>query len=214
MSASKITLQFNKAMSDPTGKEAEFSVIEGDGDGGGGDYQEWENFPDSPLLTSTYIYQCIVYRYTTSKYTLIMSPTPLYRTVSGGTGYIKIVTGQYKEYQLIGGAWVFYQDLFYYNAVSYTSTTPLDEANNDVYGDVGLTTVFFEQTTSSSSTTLTIDSITQPTTTTYQVNIAETLTDTDVITCDYTKGTVTSADGGVLASFSTSVTNSVWKIYT
>jgi len=51
------------------------------------------------------------------------------------------------------------------------------------------------------SVALTIDSITQPTATTYQVNIAETLTEEDVITCDYTKGTVTSVDGGVLESF-------------
>ena len=199
MSASKVILTFDKAMSSPTGKESEFSVSKGGGSGG--DYQEWENYPDSPDLTSSYPYQFIIYNTYYHRYDLYVSMGKLYESESS-PGLI-YASGNVNIYKYINDSWEFW---FSENGSAPGLIENVVENNAPIYTDSTCTTVLVPKTTVG-ETSLTIDTITQPTTTTYQFNIAETLTLTDVITCEYTQGTVTSADGGTLPSFSNSVVN-------
>lgn len=209
MSASKITLQFNKAMASPTGKEAEFGVSLG-----AGEYQSWDIFTvDSPVLTANYPYQVIIRSYFNGGFSvyLYVSTRPIYyvstvKTLYFGTVAGSSVTSEGSYYILETDVWTFVDNMNIRNLNTGFANT-FYECNADIYTDNTFTTVYFSKTTSVA--TLTIDTITQPTTTTYQVNIAEALTASDVITCDYTKGTIKSSDGGVLESFSTSVANGI-----
>lgn len=121
------------------------------------DYQEWEDYPDSPLDTATYPNQeIIIFGRTIIKPKLILAPSSLYRVRSGNYDYYYMAyDGTYgKMYDYSGGVWVFNRNITttlignWANNYDYPS---IDECNVDVYNESALTTVFKAQTTPSSS---------------------------------------------------------------
>lgn len=100
-------------------------------------YQDWANYPDSPVLTETYPYQAII-NYGGSPY-LIVATLPLW--ISGG----KIATSGIMRYGMyVTTSWAMsgsdrINDPFPQNSIY--------EANSNIYTDVSLTTIHFAKTT-------------------------------------------------------------------
>lgn len=99
------------------------------------DYQSWDGFTDSPVLTATYPYQAIT-KYLTYYY-LVYCDNPLWANGS----YIYATSGTLRWRTWSGTDW---------NATENEGTlikNSIEEANNDVYGQSTMTSVFFSRTT-------------------------------------------------------------------
>lgn len=110
-------------------------------------YQEWENAPDSPVLTANYPYQVVVDVLPSfgSDFVLIVSNMKIRRNPDGT--FQTSSTATTKSYYNPSGSWV----------LMNSETGPLNfgsppgvfisEANNDVYSDTGYSVVYFSKTT-------------------------------------------------------------------
>lgn len=105
------------------------------------DYQPWENFPDSPVLTEDYPYQFVAADAPFSY--LFVSTGRVYNS----SGYARCDAAGVL-YERTTGAWVF---LVSVNANSnIVLSSKIVEANADIYTDSSLTTVYFAKTTDTS----------------------------------------------------------------
>lgn len=110
-------------------------------------YQNWDNYPDSPLLTSpNHNYQIITSFNGLPDERFLHLATNKFYMVNG----INTITnsGAWTTYRLVGGIWEYHS----INSSWQTGGT-IDifiEANNDVYTDSSLTTVYFAKTTTDS----------------------------------------------------------------
>jgi len=194
------------------------------------DYQQWENYPDSPLKTEDYPYQFI--QNSGGIIRLFCSAFPIYNVATTKPYF----TGAYLRfnYNTVWESQASYSGGLYNNNGTYL------ESNNPIYTDATLTTVFFAKTTSSAPTNAskltltfnkamadpsgkeaefsftinssagTINSIAlNADTTKLDILCAETILSTDVVSVTYTKGTVVAADATPLESFTADVTNLV-----
>jgi len=105
-------------------------------------YQEWTNYPNSPILTSTYPIQCIVKAFSYSGPVLLVSTNVFYTPLSQA---VTVVTGTYMIYDLIDGEWQ-------YNSTTSTnydwgSSGGIQEANHNIYSDINQISVYFYKTT-------------------------------------------------------------------
>jgi uncharacterized repeat protein (TIGR02059 family) len=103
-------------------------------------YQEWSGYPNSPVLTASYPYQ-VIDRYSANPIHLAMSTTPFY---NASAGKLNTSSDFIKVYYLNAGSWVFQSNTNNYYGEEYTA---IYEANNDIYTNSGLGTVYFTQTT-------------------------------------------------------------------
>lgn len=99
--------------------------------------QKWLNYPDSPLLTSEYPYQCVY----GSQYsdTLVMAKNPLVKS-----GNLSVSNG-YMMYREKTGPWIPW--LGPVSSEFNMNGETIAEANNDIYGDYAKTVVYFAKTT-------------------------------------------------------------------
>jgi len=98
--------------------------------------QTWTTYPESPVDTADYPYQCIFSAGAATR--LIVSTAAWYYYFSGDAQLKTSVAG--KMYQLNGTVWEYVSD-----ATNYSYTTIL-QANADVYNEVGLSSVLFAAT--------------------------------------------------------------------
>jgi hypothetical protein len=109
--------------------------------------QAWAGHPDSPLYTVDWPYQCIV-EVGTGSYRLIMSKGRQTQYLPISAVYIAGY-GSSEVYIRSTGAWSFYQEIIAdigdWGLIQAFDT--MEEANNDVYTDAGLGTVYFAKTT-------------------------------------------------------------------
>ena len=96
-------------------------------------YQQWENYPDSPLLSADYPYQYI----RGDNNTLTMTNVAM--VADQGSAVIG------KGYILTNGVWVYTYDLNGVYSIGINSV--LAEANYIIYLDHSNTTIFFDKTT-------------------------------------------------------------------
>lgn len=103
-------------------------------------YQPWENYPDSPVLTSDWAYQSIFFRAdVTLIYLLLAKQNPFY--FSNNRMYFN---GDLLRYKYENGNWTYSAATF---GNSYVDCNEIYEANNDIYTSSAYTTVFFPKTT-------------------------------------------------------------------
>lgn len=101
-------------------------------------YQQWDGYPNSPVLTESRPFQAIVNAGGTIYLYVSKSTTnPLYGSTSSLSATEKI-----DIYKVISGNWS-----LYYSNVNPASYTTLLQANNDIYTDYTFTTVRFAKTT-------------------------------------------------------------------
>jgi len=103
------------------------------------DYQPWENYPDSPLLTTDYKYQ-VIYQRDGNVRLLCANEKIASQSISEGNMTVSTIN---KVYQINNGAW----DFYYEGSDTYYFNQGLKEANNDIYTDTSFTTVLFAKTT-------------------------------------------------------------------
>lgn len=102
-------------------------------------YQQWENYPDSPVLTEDYPYQ-VVFDYAGGKKLWVTTaPFSLYSANELRIKTFGVTPNIY--YELNAGDWL---QIGAYNVQTFTT---LEEANNDIYTDSTLSTVYFAKTT-------------------------------------------------------------------
>lgn len=103
------------------------------------DYQPWENYPDSPVLTEDYPYQ-VVFDYAGGKRLWVTTePFSLY---SANELRIKTFGATPNIYYILNaGGWLL---IGAYNVQTFTT---LEETNNDIYTDTTLSSVYFAKTT-------------------------------------------------------------------
>lgn len=103
------------------------------------DYQTWENYPDSPVLTEDYPYQ-VVFDYAGSKKLWVTTePFSLYSANELRIKTFGATPNIY--YTLNAGVWLL---IGAYNVQTFTT---LEETNNDIYTDATLSAVYFAKTT-------------------------------------------------------------------
>jgi hypothetical protein len=127
-----------------------YSIAASGGSAPVSEYQEWDGYPDSPRLTTEYPYQCV---YSLAGiYYLIISGDPFYKVYTGGKYRLltSATTTAYGYYITTkGNAWIDnfgpYDD--YAELVVATNDFIFEEANNDIYGEIELSTVVFAKTT-------------------------------------------------------------------
>lgn len=103
-------------------------------------YQQWENYPESPVLTSEFPYQCITSSNGSSRYLFVFTD----KFYFSGTRLRS--TNNIYGYLLTGQTWVDQGGFASFNT-NVSNTSRLYEANNDIYTDLTFTTVFFSKTT-------------------------------------------------------------------
>lgn len=81
----KITLNFDKLMADPTGKESEFSVMVFKPY----HYQKWAGYGQSPYSSSVVPYQAVVRRASDGRIGLAMNSHPIFMDANGNVGGVK-----------------------------------------------------------------------------------------------------------------------------
>lgn len=103
------------------------------------DYQPWENYPDSPVLTEDYPYQAVIgsgsWRaliYSKAQFRIESGILQDGMSENGSNVYFRPLSGQAWGDEAAGGV-----------PTSY----PIYEANNDIYTDATLTSVYFAKTT-------------------------------------------------------------------
>ena len=106
------------------------------------DYQEWTNYPDSPVLTSSYPYQYVYSDAAESNHSyLLVSAGILWCDV---TNFRRVDSGSFVRYFLSGGAWI----TPYTVTNSFTADSPFnEEANNDIFTSIAMTSIYFAKTT-------------------------------------------------------------------
>lgn len=105
-------------------------------------YQEWNELPNSPVLTTSKPYQFIHSNYSSFGPTLFVSSSKICR--NGGLTNLIASSGMLSEYHLSGDTWVLYDDATYaYN----TNSNNVAQSNSDIYTDSSLTTVYIPKTT-------------------------------------------------------------------
>jgi hypothetical protein len=109
-------------------------------------YQKWENYEDSPLLTSDYHYQCI---YTHSGGTMLIMCNDEITQRNGRLQPLNFGTSVFVAYGLVGSTWTYAT-----NSLTQTQIlTGIAESNTDIYTVVYVapnfvkTTLYFAQTT-------------------------------------------------------------------
>jgi len=109
-------------------------------------YQEWDAYPDSPLLTADYPYQFIYDTGGSPK--LVLSKSQLYIS-TGGAGITRTnVAVPMKKYSYSGGIWTSVVTL---PNETYGYQSYLVESNSDIFTNYTLSGIYFAQTTVSSS---------------------------------------------------------------
>lgn len=116
------------------------------------DYQPWDGYPDSPVLTADYPYQVIFdvnYNYPEYSNFLFVSKDKLSHSLVDSNSRHELRTSNDqiggKRYDLIDGVWVFNSNTI---AITYrVDYGILHETNSDIYTDATLTTVYFAKTT-------------------------------------------------------------------
>lgn len=104
------------------------------------DHQPWANYPDTPVLTVDYPCQAIIIYLGNAQ--LIVSSKPFFR--SGET--INVNASSVKVYNFSGGIYTqAYSSSNYSGALVVFSS--ISEANNNIFTDATLTTVYFAKTT-------------------------------------------------------------------
>lgn len=100
-------------------------------------YQQWVGYPQSPVLTATYPYQAIYTRADGLYKYLAYSAAPMY------VGAIR--------FQASTPVWFSYFNGTTYGAADAdggpAGVSTMHEANNDIFNEIGLTTVYFAKTT-------------------------------------------------------------------
>lgn len=128
------------------------------------DYQQWENYPDSPVLTSDYPYQ---YIYDTGADPLLETAVylfgfdvPAYIVEDSGYQFIKNTGSGFYAYiaadvdpnaWYIDGMYYFTPDIEAAYGMSENLLDILKEANADIYTDNTFTNVYFAKTTNETS---------------------------------------------------------------
>ena len=115
-----------------------------EGGSGGGLYQQWSGYPDSPVLTSSKPYQVIVDGAgdSTQKF-LLISSTPFYPIMwSGDEPWLTNAAASFTAYEYSGGIWA-----NPWSSSQLQVDSPLLQANAPVYTSSALSTVYFAQTT-------------------------------------------------------------------
>lgn len=102
-------------------------------------YQEWDSYPDSPLLTTDYPYQFLFDHGGVKK--LVLAKYKCFRYNSTSNIYIQPYDLTSVLYTLSGDTWTLVGN---YNTYAYTT---LLQANNDIYTNNTYTTVYFAKTT-------------------------------------------------------------------
>lgn len=108
-------------------------------------YQDWANYPDSPVLTSLYPYQNIHKRAGKNQWYLAVSANRFYKI---NTTLTTLNSSLGKTYwsTTLGGAWSFFG-----NGCSITTDgdilTTVQECNDDIFTDSSLTVVYKAKTT-------------------------------------------------------------------
>lgn len=113
-------------------------------------YQQWSGYPQSPLLTSSFAHQAIYYAAGDSK--LYASSAPMYIWRSAALdGYVQSAQN-IKIYRLVSGSWSSYMgdstSQILSNGAYFEHTgNEFKRANNPIYTNSSLTTVYFAKTT-------------------------------------------------------------------
>jgi len=100
-------------------------------------YQAWSGYPDSPVLTSSRPYQVI---YKKSADTWLSVSSAKFRMENANT-QVRTDAALMYNYVLDGASW------YYIGSAYYNNSDSLYQANNPVYTDATLTTVYFAKTT-------------------------------------------------------------------
>jgi len=104
-------------------------------------YQQWTNYPQSPVLTADYPYQAIGYIPGNGNYYLLCGSQKFYHTVDFSiTSSVPFAT-----YRKDGSVWTFSSNSVSFNINNDNSN--IKECNNDIYTSALLTTVRIAKTT-------------------------------------------------------------------
>jgi uncharacterized repeat protein (TIGR02059 family) len=106
-------------------------------------YQQWNGYPQTPVLTSTYPYQHISHNSVNGKYNLWITQSRVYK--SGD--YLWSPTGTFRLYESETGPWVYVAQLNNGAGYNLGKATDVIQANNDIYADNTFTTIYFAKTT-------------------------------------------------------------------
>lgn len=104
-------------------------------------YQQWSNYPQSPVLTANYPHQCIT---SDGYYPFLCVTTGDFYKYSS-TKLWANASGLYFDYS--GGNWVPHSPSSFIAYSNLANPTHLKESNVNVYNDSSLTTVYFYKTT-------------------------------------------------------------------
>jgi hypothetical protein len=210
-----ITATFSKAMANPSGKHAQFTSRVG-----GFVYQQWSDYPQSPLLTADYPYQMIWARGgNTNDIKLALSTHKLYYYEFDIYNYVRSYNGsadvRFKYYQLSDGAWVLEGSNSLDEIISWTGASELIcQANHDFYSNNTLTTIYFAKTTDDTVSNPVTAVALNADTTKLDLTLTTPIIYGNIVDLAYTAGNILAADGGILATFAAqSVTNNVPNPY-
>lgn len=113
------------------------------------DYQDWANYPDSPLLTTSYPSQLICQRYNGDIYLLMDNASPYYLESNDETIATVNDGVHVKWYKLTGGVWELIVGNYYsfYLGWNIKTNNAIKECNGNVYNNSTLTTIYKNKTT-------------------------------------------------------------------